>query len=292
MRMRGAVLGAALLASLLLAGCTALELGAVNAVELGRGGYRRESDLAYGTHPRQRLDVYVPTAPAAGPRPLVVFVHGGRWSSGSKDLYRFLAAGLAERGIVVVVANYRLYPEVRMAAAAEDVARAVVWAEHAAVRYGADPGGVAVMGHSAGAQLAALVATDQHWIAAAGGAPVRALVGLAGPYDFLPLTDDDLKDYFGPPDRYPESQPVRFVDAGSAPALLVHGLADTTTRPRNTESFATQLRASGVPVEVRLLPGEDHTAVLKRFARFYRTGDEVYDAIVQFLATPPARQGG
>ena len=147
------------------------------------------------------------------------------------------------------------------------------------------------MGHSAGAQLAALLATDQHWIASEGGTPVRAFVGLAGPYDFLPLTDDDLKDYFGPPERYRESQPVNFVDAASAPALLVHGLADTTTRPRNSESFAARLRASGVPVELRLLPGEDHTAVLKRFARFYRGGDEIYDAIVRFLAAPPARQG-
>jgi acetyl esterase/lipase len=290
--MRTAARGTVLLALALLAGCTTLELGAVNAVELGRGGYRRDSDLAYGALPRQRLDVYVPTAPATGPRPLVVFVHGGRWSYGSKDQYRFLAAGLAERGIVVVVPNYRLYPDVHMAASAEDVASAVVWAETAAAGYGADPAGVAVMGHSAGAQLAALVATDQHWIADAGGAPVRALVGLAGPYDFLPLTDDDLKDYFGPPERYPASQPVNFVDATSAPALLLHGADDTTTRPRNTESLAARLRASGVPVEVRMLPGEGHTAVLKRFARFYRGDDAVYEAIVRFLAAPPARQAG
>ena len=289
--MRAASAGAALLAALLLAGCATVELGAANAVELGGDGYRRESGIAYGTHPRQRLDVYVPTAPAAGPRPLVVFVHGGRWSSGSKDQYRFVAAGLAARGVVTVVPDYRLYPEVRMAAAAADVARAVVWAERAAARYGADPAGVAVMGHSAGAQLAALVATDQHWLAEAGGTPVRALVGLAGPYDFLPLTDDDLRDYFGPPERYRESQPVNYVDATSAPALLVHGLDDTTTRPRNTESLAARLRASGVPVEVRLMPGEDHSAVLRRFVRLYRADDPVYGELVRFLFAPPPRQG-
>jgi acetyl esterase/lipase len=287
--MRGAISGAALLAAVTLAGCTAVKLGTANAVELGRGDYRRESDLAYGAHRRERLDVYVPTARAAGPRPLVVFVHGGRWSSGSKDQYRFLAAGLAERGIVVVVPNYRLYPEVRMAPAAEDVARAVAWAERVAPGYGAEPGGVIVMGHSAGAQLAALVATDPRWIAAAGGAPVRALVGLAGPYDFLPLNDADLIDYFGPPERYAESQPVNFVDAASAPALLVHGLDDTTTRPRNTESLAAKLRVSGVPVEVRLMPGEDHTAVLRRFTRFYRAGDPLYADLVAFLRAPPSR---
>jgi acetyl esterase/lipase len=290
--MRVTIRGGALLAAATLAGCTAVQLGAANAVELGRAGYRRESGLAYGSHPRERLDVYVPTVPASGARPLVVFVHGGRWRSGSKDLYRFLAAGLAERGIVVVVPNYRLYPEVRMAAAAEDVARAVVWAERAAPRYGADPAAVIVMGHSAGAQLAALVATDQRWIAAAGGAAVRALVGLAGPYDFLPLTDDDLKDYFGPPEHYPQSQPVNFVDAASAPALLVHGRDDTTARPRNSESLAAKLAASGVPVEVRVVPGEGHATVLQRFARFYRADDALYAELVRFLRAPPPRQGG
>jgi acetyl esterase/lipase len=283
----GRALGA-LCASLLLAGCTSVRLGLANGADL-TGGYHREADIPYGSEPRQRLDVYRPVAAAAGPRPLVVFFHGGRWSSGSKGLYRFVAAGLAERGIVVVVPNYRLYPAVRMTAAVEDAARAVAWAERAAAKLGADPARVSVMGHSAGAHLAAMIATDPHWLAAAGAAPVRAFVGLAGPYDFLPLTDADLIDYFGPPARYPDSQPVNFVGAASAPALLVHGLADTTAWPRNTRAYAARLEAAGVPVEVHLLPAEDHGAVLKRFARFYRGDDPVYEAIVRFLTAPPPR---
>jgi len=273
----------------LLAGCAALELGTANVLELGGGGYRRELDLSYGAHAAQRLDVYVPQGAAQAPRPLVVFVHGGRWRTGTKADYRFVAAGLAERGIVVVVPNYRLYPEVRMPAAVADVAAAVAWAEHEAPRYGADPAALVVMGHSAGAQLAALVATDRHWLADAGAAPVRALVGLAGPYDFLPLKDADLIDYFAPPAAYPASQPVNFVDSTSAPALLVHGLADTTAKPRNSESFAAHLRAAGVAVELHLMPGEDHGAVLKRFARPFRGSDPLYADVVRFLTSPPHR---
>ncbi len=276
-----------------LAGCAKLELAVANGAELTNGGYEREAELAYGTDPLQRLDLYRP-ARAAGDalRTLVVFVHGGRWSSGDKSEYRFVAAGLAERGLVVVVPNYRLYPAVRMDAAAEDVARAVAWAQREAQRYGADPARVVLMGHSAGAQLAALLANDGHWLAAAGARPPRALVGLAGPYDFLPLTDADLIDYFGPPAHYAASQPVNFVSRSSPPAFLVYGLDDSSVKPRNIRSMAERLKAAGVPVDVRLLPGEDHGGVLRHCVRFFRAGDEVYAALVRFLKEPPAHAPG
>jgi acetyl esterase/lipase len=280
----------ALAALVSLAGCTNFELALVNGADLANGAYRREADLAYGTEAAQRLDVYVPAARAAGPpRALIVFLHGGRWSSGSKEQYRFVAAGLAERGFVVVVPNYRLYPSVHMDAAAADVARAVAWAERAAARYAADPARIVLMGHSAGAQLAALVANDPRWLDAAGADPVRALVGFAGAYDFLPLTDADLIDYFGPPAHYLATQPVNFVRPSSPPAFLVYGLDDSTVKPRNIRSMADHLRAAGVAVDVHLLPGEDHGSVLKHCARFFRGDDALYAALLRFLLEPPAR---
>jgi acetyl esterase/lipase len=279
----------AFLAALPLGGCASFKLALANGADLINRGYRREPDLAYGPGAAQRLDVYVPAGRESGaPRTLIVFVHGGRWSSGSKEQYRFVAAGLAERGFVVVVPNYRLYPEVRMDAAADDVAHAVAWAEAAAAKHGADPARVVLMGHSAGAQLAALVANDPRWLDAAGARPVRALVGFAGPYDFLPLTDADLIDYFGPPSHYAATQPVNFVSRASPPAFLVYGLDDTSVKPRNIRSMAERLRAAGVPVEVRLLPGEDHGSVLKRCARFFRANDTEYAALLRFLLEPPA----
>ena len=279
----------ALAASALSAGCTSILLGVANGADVANGAYLREANLVYGSDAHQTLDVYRPSAADTKPRPLVVFVHGGRWRSGSKDEYRFVAAGLAAHGCVVVVPNYRLYPAVRMEAAARDLARAVAFAEDHAAGLGADPGDVVLMGHSAGAQLAALLAYDGHWLKDAGARPVRAFAGFAGPYDFLPLKDADLVDYFGPPEHYPATQPVNFVDRASVPAFLVQGLADQTVALKNITSLAEHLSAGGVAVEVRLQPGEDHGGVLKRFARFYRARDPVYAALVEFIAAPPAR---
>ena len=289
--MRRLAAAVALLWALALAGCATLKLAAASSAELGNDHFHREADLAYGTVPRQRLDVYVPRAPPPPEgRPLVVFLHGGSWSRGSKDLYRFVGAALAERGIVAVLPNYRLYPQVRLAAALDDAVHAVAWAERAAAGYGADPARVLVMGHSAGAQLAALIAADPTPLAAAGGRPVRAFVGLAGPYDFLPLTDPVLEDYFGPPERYPDSQPVNFVSNASAPSFLAQGEDDREVAPRNAVALAARLAAEGVPVAVRLLPGEGHASLLRHFLRPYRGSDPLLDEVVRYVAAPPPRR--
>lgn len=272
----------------LASGCSGALLAAANGLDAVGGGYRRIADVAYGADPRQRLDVYVPAA--AGPaRSVVVFFHGGRWSRGSKDQYRFVAAGLAAAGHVVVVPNYRLYPAVHLPDALADAAAAVAWTEAHAARYGGDPARVVVTGHSAGAHLAALVAFDRAALAAAGGQPVAGFAGFAGPYDFLPLTDADLIDYFGPPERFPASQPVAYVAAGAPPAFLVHGTADTDVKPRNTDALARRLADVGTPVEVYRPAGEGHGDVLRRFARPSRGADPVYGALLAFLDRIPAR---
>jgi len=277
----------ALLAALATSGCSSILLGVANGADLANGAYRREAEVRYGPGERATLDVYRPSEGGAPVRGLVVFVHGGRWSYGDKRQYRFVAAGLAARGFVVMVPNYRLYPAVRMAEAAADVASAVAFAEKTAARYGADPASLVMMGHSAGAHLAALVTYDPAWLRAAGATPPRAFAGFAGPYDFLPLKDADLIDYFGPPAHYPTTQPVNFVDAASAPAFIVQGLADTTVALKNSRSLAAHLEAAGVHADLHLMPAEDHGGVLKRFARFYRGHDPLYEALIEFLAAPP-----
>ena len=287
-RLRPLWLAAALAASSLATGCGGVKLAVANGADVLNDGYQRVADLAYGDEPRQRADVYLPRGTPAARRPLVVFFHGGRWSSGSKEEYRFVAAGLAERGSVVVVPNYRLYPTVRMGVAMADAARAVAWAQAVAPRYGADASDTVLMGHSSGAHFAALLATDRRWLERAGGRPVRSLIGLAGAYDFLPLTDADLIDYFDPPASYADSQPVNFVTSSSLPALLAHGLDDTTVKPRNTRSLAARLTSAGVPVAVHWLPGEDHAGVLKHFARPFRATDALFAAVLRFIAAPLA----
>jgi acetyl esterase/lipase len=248
------------LTAALSAGCSKLAFLAVN-VPAAFGAYRRHANLAYGNHPQHRLDVYVPepkagmAAPAAG-RPLVVFWHGGRWSFGDKADYRFVGAALAELGCVAVLPNYRLYPEVKLPGFMDDAARAARWAAAHAGEYHSDVNRLHLMGHSAGAHLAALLTLDPRYFAADGqpAPPIAGVIGLSGPYDFLPLKEADVQDMFGPPENYPQSQPINFVHSGAPPMLLIHGENDDTVRPKNSINFAASLRAVGAPVTLKLYP--------------------------------------
>jgi len=240
------------------AGCSRAAFLAVNFPAVF-GAYERQTDLAYGDDPQHRLDVYLPKAVAAQGA-IVVFWHGGRWSFGDKGDYRFVGAALAELGCVAVLANYRHYPQVKMPGFMDDAARAVRWAQAHAGHYGADPQRLYLMGHSAGAHLAALVALDTRYFAATGPQPtIAGIIGLSGPYDFLPLQEDDVKDMFGPPPLYPDSQPINFVRTTAPPMLLVHGLKDDNVWPRNSVNLAAALDILGVPVTLKLYPKLTHS---------------------------------
>jgi acetyl esterase/lipase len=250
--------------ALFLAGCERLGFLAAN-VPAAFGSHKRHTNIAYGPDPQQRLDVYVPgsaiePAGAAPARPVVVFWHGGRWREGDKADYRFVGAALAESGYVTLVANYRHYPQVKMPGFMQDAALAALWAAAHANEYGGARERLYLMGHSAGAHLAALVTLDPRFFAAAGQrAPhIAGVIGLSGAYDFLPLLEPDVQGMFGPPRLYPESQPINFVRADAPPMLLVHGLNDETVRPKNSRNLASALGALDVPVTLKLYPKLAH----------------------------------
>jgi acetyl esterase/lipase len=236
-------------------GCSRLAFWAAN-VPAAFGSYQRHADIAYGEDPRHRLDVYVPDAPTASPRPLIVFWHGGRWTYGDKDDYRFVGAALAEVGCIAVLPNYRHYPQVKMPGFMDDAARAALWAGAHSADYQADSARLFLMGHSAGAHMAALLALNPGYFAATGqrAPPLAGVIGLSGPYDFLPLLEPDVQDMFGPPAKYPESQPIEFVHPGAPRMLLIHGLMDNTVWPKNSRNLATALQARGVSATLKLYP--------------------------------------
>jgi acetyl esterase/lipase len=246
------------LSALFLEGCERLGFFAANAPAVF-GSFKRHANIAYGPQPQHRLDVYVPDRAAAS-RPVVVFWHGGRWRWGDKADYRFVGAALAECGYVAVVANYRHYPQVKMPGFMDDAARAALWAEAHAGEFGGAREHLYLMGHSAGAQLASLVTLDPRYFAAHGGAAphIAGVIGLSGPYDFLPLLEADVQDMFGPPELYAQSQPINFVRADAPPMLLIQGLKDETVRPKNSINFAAALGAVGVPVTLKLYPKVSH----------------------------------
>jgi acetyl esterase/lipase len=249
----------------MLGACSAT--GALNTLE-PKGGVTVTRDLAYAEGPRQRLDVYTPSQPASG-RPVVVFFYGGSWDSGSKADYAWVGNALARHGYVAVLPDYRLYPDVRWPVFLQDSALAVRWARDHAAAYCGDASRLVLMGHSAGAYNAVDLAVDARWLTAAGVDPhrdIRAVIGLSGPYDFLPLDTDELKDIFGPEARRPDTQPINHVDGHAAPMLLATGDQDHTVRPGNTDRMAARVTGAGGKAQVIHYPSLDHVRMVAALA--------------------------
>lgn len=248
-----------------------------------RGGTRVGRDLAYGEGPRRKLDVYAPTERQSA-LPVIVFIYGGSWSSGGKDDYEFLGAALASRGFVTVLPDYRLVPEVRFPGFLEDCAAAVRWVEDHVSEYGGDPRRVVLVGHSAGAYNAIMLALAGDYLRAAGvdANVVRGAIGLAGPYDFIPFDVDATRNAFGEAPDPVLTQPVHFARADAPPLLLLWGEDDTTVGPRNLESLARLQRAAGGSVETKIYEHVDHVGILLALSRPFRGRAPVLDDVTTF----------
>lgn len=226
-----------------------------------RKGFSLQADIPYGSNSRQKLDLYLPETPRPDGK-CALFFYGGSWDSGQKSDYLFVGQALAARGVTTAIADYRLYPEVRFPAFVEDGALATRWT---ADKVGTER--LFVMGHSAGAEIASLLAANTPYLAKVGvdRLKLRGFIGLSGPYDFLPLKSRRLIEVFGGANR-PEIQAIGFAVAPLPPALLIHGTADTVVNARNSEQLAAAWRRAGAPVELKLYPDVDHVDVVGSFA--------------------------
>lgn len=242
------------------------------------------SGEAYGVGPRQRLDVYAPRG-GQGPAPIAVFFYGGSWDSGRRQDYSWVGRALASRGFVAVVADYRVYPEVRYPAFLQDGAQAVKWASDNAASFGGDPDRIVLAGHSAGAYNAVMLGLDGRYLREAGMDPrkVKAIAGLAGPYDFLPLDDKTTRRVFGQAGDLPGTQPLAYVSKDSPAAFLATGDADSVVYPRNTVALARKLRDAGVEVEERHYAGVDHIRIVLALSRPLRGEAPVLAEMTDFL---------
>jgi acetyl esterase/lipase len=245
-----------------------------------------KGDLPYGRAERQRADIYLP-APAVTGAPMAVFFYGGSWSTGSRADYRFVGEALASRGIVTVVADYRLSPEVRYPVFLEDCAHAVRWAGAQATAFGASPQRLFIVGHSAGAYNAAMLALDPRWL---GGEAIAGWAGLAGPYDFLPIGNPDVQVAFEWPGTPASSQPLFHALAQAAPerrALLLAARSDSLVNPqRNTVALAEALKRRGTPVEMQFFDRVSHTTLIGALAPPLRGLAPVLDRLSTFLLRP------
>ena len=272
----------AVLAAASVAACS--PLGVVNAISPD-GDSSASTAIRYGSDPRNMLDVYRPQA-GSGPAPVIVFFYGGNWVSGKRSDYAFVGRALAARGFVVVVPDYRLYPQVRYPDFLADAAAAVAWTERHAGTYGGDPAKVFVMGHSAGAYNAAMVALDPRWLGQQGMKPdsLRGWIGLAGPYDFLPIQNRTTRPVFDYPNTRPESQPVNHAGAEAPPALLIAANSDDLVDPaRNTGALASRLRTAGVPVRELYYGGVNHYTLVASLSPTLRRLAPTLDAVQAFV---------
>lgn len=228
--------------------------------------YELIPSIAYGDLERQTLDVYAPRV-TDGSSPLVVYFYGGGWRKGDKDHFEFVASSLTKSGYVVVIADYRRYPDVVFPAFVEDGAQAVAWAVANASRYGADTSRLFLMGHSAGAHTAALLSLDAHYLAAheIDTKDITGFIGLSGPYDFLPITSSYLLELF-PEETRAASQPINFVTADAPPALLIHGTGDDLVVPANSISLEKAMSAAGADATLKLYEGARHALTVVSLA--------------------------
>jgi acetyl esterase/lipase len=275
--------------ALAVTGCTTVTLAIANA-PAAFGDYDVRRNIPYeiaAGNKAQKLDVYVPPA-ATGPRPVVVFVHGGGWTSGSKGQYRFVAEALSTRGYVVVIPAYRLYPRARFPGFVEDAAQAVAWTREHIAEFGGDPAQLFLMGHSAGAHIAAMLTYDERFLRAAGVEPsaVAGFIGLAGAYDFLPFQWAYMADVFAPPESYGNSQPINFVDGTEPRTFLLHGLADRMVAPSNSKQLAARIRERGGTVQEHYYDGMSHGGVLATLSVYFRKNRTVLQEIGEFIEAP------
>lgn len=294
---RGGASVAIALAGTVLAACSPVKL--LNGLVPG-DTYQFQGGIAYGPAPRQRLDVYQPL-PAArradGGRPLVVFFFGGTWTHGDRASYRFVGEALAARGAVVVVPDYGLSPAFTYPAFLRDSAQAVRWALDNAAGLGADPRQVYVMGHSSGAYNAAMVALDERWLGEVGAAPsqLAGWIGLAGPYDFLPIGDRDARAAFNWPRTPADSQPLVHASSAAPRTLLLVASKDELVNPaRNSAQLAAALRKAGAEVQLREFDNLGHATLIGAVATPIQwIGGPVLPPLLEFLqlVSVPSHKG-
>lgn len=261
----------------------------------GNGQVKLVAATQYGPDPQQKLEMFVPAKPVKGtsaPYPIVVFIHGGGWDSGDPHDYKFIARALVPKGYAVVLPGYRLYPKAQFPAMLEDGAAALKWVHDHAAALGGDPSRVVLMGHSAGAYNAAMLTLDRQWLGRQGleANGLRGFIGLAGPYDFLPLDTDASIHSFGNAADLPATQPIHFARADAPPMLLLTGDADKTVRPRNSVALAKAMTEAGRPMQAEILHGLSHTRIIMLMAKPFAGNHMVLNKVLPFLAavTNPA----
>jgi len=250
---------------------------------VSKDGYQIERGIVYDQEHQQKLDLYLPDEPLPSKK-VVLFFYGGSWQFGSRNDYLFVGQALASRGVTAVLADYRLYPEAKYPDFLEDGAKAVRWVRDHIADHGGDPDQIYLMGHSAGAYNAAMLALDPTLLGNEGMAPsdLAGMIGLAGPYDFLPIKDPVIKEIFAIDDQE-KTQPVTYANEQAPPLFLLTGEDDITVLPRNSQSLADAVNGAGGNATVKTYDNIGHPGIVLSLASPLRWLAPVLNDIMDFL---------
>jgi len=273
----------------LMGGCEATLFAGLNATDQ-RGGITVHRDIVFDDTHALALDVYTPKQ--AKDAPVVVFFYGGTWVRGERAWYRFVGTALAAHGVVAVIPDYRKYPQVTLNGFMQDAAGAVAWTHAHAAELGGSANDVFVMGHSAGGQIAALLATDPAWLAVHGLEPsdLAGLIGLAGCYDFVPVPQDDpiMRGVFGAtPEEQRRGQPLSHVRGAEPPMLLLQGADDGEVEPSNAISLYRATQTLHEDSTLRTYPGTGHEALLFALSRPMGGAAPTLGDVMAFIQSHP-----
>ncbi|MCF6189343.1 MAG: alpha/beta hydrolase [Cocleimonas sp.] len=273
-----------LVVTLILSSCSTSGTELLNSFA-GSEGYTKVSNVKYGAYSQNTLDVYQPTTSASAPskpKPVIVFFYGGCWGQCSdlkKSSYLFVAQSFASRGFTTVIADFRQYPAVNFATLMGDASNVMAWTSRNIARYGGDPRRIVVAGHSSGAHIAAMLALNPRYRQNG----LRGFIGLAGPYDFLPLDEDYQRVIFNSANNYANSQPINFVTKQSPPLLILHGEKDTTVGKHNAVNLSAKAKKKGVDHKLILYPSHSHTSILAALSRPLQGRTRVLTDMLTFI---------
>lgn len=251
-------------------------------------------DMDYGQEKgkvSQQLNVYYP-ADTVAKKGVVVFIHGGSWSSGKKETYWWLGRNLARKGLVAVIINYGLAPEQQYPQMAADCAKAVAWVSQNISPYGGNPESIFLMGHSAGGHLAELINADPTYLKAAGfkGAIKGMILNDAFGLDmneYLSKAEHDdnyynfLRTFTENPEIWTQASPLNYVKKINNPHLIFYGEKTYPAIQLQSERLQKQLTAQQVPSSIYVIKGKKHVGMI---SQMIFGSNQLYKKILDFVA--------
>lgn len=251
------------------------------------GDYTSVTNIDYGSHPDNKLDIYKPSIISTNDKnPVIVFFYGGCWgecASLKKSDYLFVAQSFATKGYTTVVADYRQYPDVNFESLMSDASNVMRWVSQNISKHGGDSKRLFLIGHSSGAHIASMLTLNPRYLESGIRNNVRGFIGLAGPYDFLPLDEDYQRKLFNPEKNYANSQPINFVSPQSPSLLILHGDKDSTVGKHNAVNLAKKAKTLGVDQQLILYAKHDHVSILTSLSRPLQGRSTVLKDILDFM---------